>query len=374
MFCAALAIASPAQTFTTLVDFNGANGAYPAASLVQGTDKNFYGTTYDGGANSPPACNYSGNVGCGTVFKVAAGRRLTTLYNFCSLTNCADGFNPYAGLVQARDGNFYGTTWGGGANGYGTVFRITPKGKLTTLYNFCSQTNCADGFNPSALIQAKDGNFYGTTQYGTVFKITPRGELTTLVACGGQPMAGLVQATDGNLYGETFDENTGTVFKITPGGKLTTLLIFDGVDGANPSGGLIQATDGSFYGTTQNGGIKGYGTVFRITATGELTTLHVFHHLDGAFPQAGVIQARNGNFYGTTSSGGADNTGTVFKITPTGTLTTLHSFNGTDGSDPAAGLIQATNGKFYGTTTNGGTGNNCNNGYFVCGTVFRIAP
>ena len=149
----ATATGLPAQTFTTLASFNGTNGNGPLAPLVQGTDGNFYGTTNAGGANSR-----------GTVFKITPGGTLTTLYSFCSQTNCPDGDRPYAGLIQASDGNFYGTTRLGGASIYGTIFKITPGGTLTTLYNFCSQSFCDDGMAPEAgLIQASDGNFYGTT-------------------------------------------------------------------------------------------------------------------------------------------------------------------------------------------------------------------
>jgi uncharacterized repeat protein (TIGR03803 family) len=145
----------------------------PVGALVQGTDGNLYGATVAGGVH-----------GSGAVFRTTPGGTLTTLYSFCTLTNCADGEYPEAGLIQASDGNFYGTTFRGGANSLaGTVFKLTPGGTLTTLYSFCSLTNCADGEGPMAgLIQASDGNFYGTTffGYGTVFKITPGGMLTTL--------------------------------------------------------------------------------------------------------------------------------------------------------------------------------------------------
>ena len=222
----ATAIASPAQTFTTLASFNGSNGRNPQATLVQGRDGNLYGTAMIGGADK-----------WGTVFKLTRAGKVTRLYNFCSQRNCADGKNGYAGLVQATDCNLYGTTQTGGASGYGTVFKITRAGKLTTLYSFCSQNICADGEEPFAgLVQATDGNFYGTTFYGgaingaggTVFKITPAGKLTTLYsfcsqskcADGQQPHAGLVQATDGNLYGTTSAGGAykwGTVFSLSTG-------------------------------------------------------------------------------------------------------------------------------------------------------------
>ena len=179
--CATTAIALPAQTLTTLYSFCSQGGCtdgdYPRAGLVQTTNGDLYGTTAAGGAN---------RLG-GTVFKITPGGTLTTLYSFCSQTNCTDGSNSFAGLVQAANGDLYGTTGDGGANGYGAVFKITPSGTLTTLYSFCSQTNCTDGAGPEAgLVQAANGDLYGTTYSGgnnyngTVFKITPTGTLTTL--------------------------------------------------------------------------------------------------------------------------------------------------------------------------------------------------
>jgi uncharacterized repeat protein (TIGR03803 family) len=391
VFCAAAVIDSPAQTLTTLASFNGSNGADPQASLVQGLDGNFYGTTFAGGANDD-----------GTVFKITPGGTLTTLYNFCSKTGCTDGSGPQAGLVLATDGNFYGTTELGGAStacpsGCGTVFKVTPDGTLTTLHSF----DGSDGEDPvAALIQATDGNFYGTTDLGgpnwyntgTVFKITPAGALTTLHSFdfydGEAPLAALVQATDGNFYGTTSNGGEaygfGTVFKITAGGTLTTLHSFcsqsnsqmNCSDGANPFAGLVLGTDGNLYGTTKFGGAvffwvcasEGCGTVFKITPDGALTTLHSFDLDDGAYSIAGLVQATDGNFYGTMDDGGPETIdGTVFKITPGGTLTTLHSFDFTDGANPLAALVQATDGNFYGTTCCGGAS------YPNLGTVFSLA-
>jgi uncharacterized repeat protein (TIGR03803 family) len=394
-----------AQTYTTLHSFDNTDGSEPYAGLVQATDGNFYGTTAAGGANG----NY------GTVFKIAPNGTLTTLYSFCSQSGCADGTDPFAPLIQATDGNFYGTTEGGGANGFGTVFQITPTGTLTTLHSFCYPSDCTDGLGPSApLVQATDGNFYGTTTaggaftqslhgYGTVFQITPNGTLTTLYSfcsqsgCpdGAVPVAGLVQATDGNFYGTTDGGgayNYGTVFQITPNGTLTTLYSFctksGCTDGTNPfAGPLIQATDGNFYGLT-NGGGNGNGTVFQITPSGTLTTLHSFCSAsfctDGADPQAptALVQATDGNFYGTTSAGGTGGVsgggGTVFKITASGTLTTLYSFCSqsgcADGLSPTAGLVQATDGNFHGTTVYGGTSSSSSAcGGIGCGTVFKLS-
>jgi uncharacterized repeat protein (TIGR03803 family) len=374
LLSAAIPHAGPAQTFTTLVNFDGTDGSEPFVCLVQGTDGNLYGTTSGGGAN-----------GSGTVFKMTPSGTLTTLYSFCSQTNCTDGGEPAAGLVLATDGNFYGTTFYGGANSAGTVFKITPGGTLTTLHSFGG----IDGTMPATgLVLATDSNLYGTTfvgakGYGTVFKITSGGTLTTLhsfaLTEGENPSGALIQASDGNLYGTTYAGGAngiyGTVFKITTGGALTTLHSFNGTDGFNPFAGLIQAADSNFYGTTLSGGANGGGIVFRITSTGTLTTLYSFcgqtNCTDGATPYAPLVQATDRNLYGTTSAGGgASGDGTVFKVTSGGTLTTLHSFLGSDGDRPLGGLFQATSGTFYDTTEYGGTSIACPSG---CGTVFSLA-
>jgi uncharacterized repeat protein (TIGR03803 family) len=405
----ALAIDSPAQTFTTLHSFDAYDGSSPAYTpLVQGLDGNLYGTTYGGGTNEIDGdlCNIPG---CGTVFKITPSGTLTTLHNFCSLAGCADGGGPFAGIVLGTDGNFYGITLLGGnfpscGSGCGTVFKITAAGKLTTLHSFAGEAT--EGYSPYAgLIQAAGGNFYGTTGdggtngSGTVFRITPEGKLTTLHSFDGTDGefpygATLVQATDGNFYGTTSfggdlscdsPNGCGTVFKITVSGKLTTLHVFEGTDGAYPSAGLVQATDGNFYGTTTLGGNPtcqfgpdlpdGCGTVFKLTLSGALTTLYSFKGTDGENPNGGLVQGTDGNFYGTTAGGGTNVGGTIFKITAGGELTTLYGFcsqtDCTDGAGPWATLVQATDGNFYGTTEAGPINSElCNSG---CGTVFSLS-
>jgi uncharacterized repeat protein (TIGR03803 family) len=356
-----LASAALAQTFTNLFSFDQTDGSGPN-SLIQAADGNFYGTS--GGGGSSTNCSS----GCGTVFQITPEGVLTTIHSFDS----TDGSGPSA-MIQATDGNFYGITQQGGAFGYGTVFKITPEGALTTLYSFCSQANCADGEQPADLMQATDGNFYGTTStdgvigYGTVFTITPEGILTTLhrfIGPDGVRPTGVIQATDGKFYGTTSSGGTygyGTVFQITSAGDLTSLYSFCAragcPDGWGPQARLIQAKDGSFYGVTNLGGAHHYGTVFSITGTGTLQTLYSFcaqtRCRDGASPLAGLIQATDRNFYGVTYSGGAYQFGTVFEM-GNGAMVTLHSFDLTDGAYPEAGLIQATDRSFYGTTTSGG--------------------
>ncbi len=379
IFCAVAAIAAPAQTtFATLVNFDSTNGANPEfpMALVQGSDGNFYGTTELGGATT----SY------GTLFKLTPS--LITIYSFCAQSGCTDGAYPMGGLIQATNGSLYGTTQQGGANGaYGTVFKISSTGALTTLYSFCAQTGCTDGSYPIAgLVQGTDGNFYGTTMgggandAGTVFKLTPTGALTTLysfctqTSCtdGDAPYAGLIQATNGNFYGTTEGggaNDSGTIFEITSTGALTTVYNFcaqtNCTDGATPLGGLVQGSNGNLFGITMGGGANnGHGTVFSITTAGSLTTLYSFcaqsSCADGAFPLAALIQGNDGNFYGTTAEGGNSNVcingcGTLFRITSGGTLTTLENFDLANGYDPSGGLMQATNGILYGTTYQGGT-------------------
>ena len=256
-------------TLTTLVTLGNTNGAYPLGGLIQGRDGSFYGTTAIGGTNMG-----------GTAFQAMTNGAIATLVSFDVGGNA--GKSPYAGLVQASDGSLYGTTYQGGTNGgYGTIFKLTTNGTFASLYSF-SGTN--DGANPYAgLAQGSDGNFYGTTffggtnGYGTVFRFATNSTFTTLVSFGNTngayPQAGVIQASDGNFYGTTSaggaytndaGQGYGTIFEMTTNGTLTTLISFNGTNGASPQAGLVQSTDGNFYGTTANGGTNGYGTVFRL--------------------------------------------------------------------------------------------------------------
>lgn len=330
-------------TLTALYFFcslnNCADGAYPAAPLEQATNGMFYGTTCCGGV-----------YGSGTVFMMASDGSLTTLYDFCSQTACTDGGRPFAAVALGSDGNFYGTTSAGGVVndkcpfGCGTVFKITPTGTYSVLHSF----EGSDGSDPQgALIQATDGSLYGTTynggtnSRGTVFKITLGGVLTTISNfcseshCSGSPMAGLLEATDGNFYG-TSTSSGGTVFKLTESGAVQTLYQFCSQtgcpDGEFPDAALIQATDGYLYGTTSWGGTGGFcsnqtygcGTIFRISASGSLTSLYSFCSqngcTDGEFAYGALVQDTDGNLFGTTDAGGTSEEcdglgcGTVFEL------------------------------------------------------------
>lgn len=401
LLCASVPL-TVAQTLNTLFTFDSSDGSFPAAPLMQGTDGNFYGTTLTGGTHSD-----------GTVFTMTPDGQATTLYNFCSQSRCTDGSFPNAGLVQGTDGNFYGTT--SASEGWGTVFKISSSGSLAILHDFIF----ADGASPRGLVLASDGNFYGTTYQGgintacwdgvqracgTVFKITPAGAFTTLYNfcsqsdCmdGALPVAGLIQGADGNFYGTTYTGGgavdctggCGTAFKITPNGTLTTLYRFCSQsgcpDGEYPTGRLV-ATGTDLYGTTSEGGtgavFPNTGTIFKLAADGQLTTLYNFCSQsgcsDGGLPTGGLVQGTDGNFYGTTNDDGANGRGgTVFKINSTGQLTTLYTFCShgvlphvcTDSGYPNAELVQAANGNFYGTAE-GRLVKRCTHS---CGAVFSF--
>jgi uncharacterized repeat protein (TIGR03803 family) len=309
-------------TLTTLNCFGGADGYDPFAGLVLGTDGNLHGTTFGGGRS-----------GQGSLFNITTAGDLTTLFDF----NGVDGEYPESWLIQATDGNFYGTTLGGGAEpernacsaGCGTVFKVTPQGALTTLHSF----DGTDGHFPRAgLFQAINGNFYGSTDGSlpTLFEITPDGNLTTLYTFDVQAVFpnGLLQTVGGDIYGTTRKggaNGCGMIYKIGPSGKVTRVYSFSVADGCSPSGGLIQATDGNFYGVTGAGGSPGGGTIFRLSPEGTLTVLYNLPDcVGGCSPSGTLVQATDGNLYGTTAlgplaigncpGGFGDGCGTVFKL------------------------------------------------------------
>jgi uncharacterized repeat protein (TIGR03803 family) len=350
-------------------------------------------------------CNYQAKICAIAALTVAAAEVLPAqTFTVLKRFNIANGAVPAGPVVQGLDGNFYGTTSSGGANSGGTVFRITPAGKLATLYSFCHLANCIDGHDPfAALILGTDGAFYGTTQVGgssvgTVFRITRAGVLTTLYsfcaqfncADGGQPQAPLVQGSDGNFYGTTVfggeAGNAGTIFKMTPKGTLTTIHSFCTAaatscpDGLFPSGGLVQGADGNFYGATPSSILLPLslprGVVFQIAPNGDYNALDILclqtNCADGANPNGGLVQGADGKLYGATAFGGTSSNcpngcGTIFKFSPNtlNDLTVVHSFNSTDGAIPET-LILANDGNFYGTTQTGGFTNT--------GTIFRMTP
>ena len=418
VLCFATTIGLRAQTFTTIFTSDGRSPALPIA-LIQGNDGRLYGTSSAGGASG----QHNPTPGDGTAFAMTADGTLTALYSFCSLSLCADGLNPGAGMTLGANGSFYGTTQGGGVGGSdcdslygcGSIIVFNSVSKPTRLYSFCSASRCADGQTPDEpLVQGFNGSFYGNTLYGgnidncqggcgTIFRVTPSGQFATLhTFCesgsncpeGWNPQAPLVVGRDGNLYGGANGGSapTGTLFRITPNGVFTKMHQFNKkTDGDNPSG-LLMGSDGNFYGVSDFYGAGAFcsdticGTVFKITPAGQFTTLYSFcseaNCADGAGPYSGIIQGSDGNFYGTTIEGGTNVNsavcfgapcGVLFRITPTGQYTVLYNFcSQADCADGKGGgtLMQATDGKFYGTTTVGGLAGAC--GGVGCGTVFSL--
>jgi uncharacterized repeat protein (TIGR03803 family) len=384
-----LAVCAQAQTVTTLASFSGVNGSSPFGSVVQATDGNFYGTTNQAGASS---------TSLGTVFRVTPSGKLTDLYNFCSKLHCSDGSVPYTAPVLGNDGNLYGVTSAGGSDagsesGSGTVYKMTVGGKITTLYTFCRATPCTDGQNPFGIIQASDGNFYGTTSAGgkfnagTIFSIGSTGTIKSLYsfcarakcADGSVPVHPPIQGSDGNFYGTTTQggpSEGGVVYELTAAGGYKVLHSFCSDascnDGVVPTT-LVQDAKGNLFGTTQGGtGFDFFGTVFEITVANQYKSLHTFDYI-GADP-TGMTLGNDGNFYGTAQGNGTAGVGgIIFEITPAGVFTQLHTYGTCIGSGyfPLSPLFLSTDGLFYGTTHDGGNGTNFGCGGF--GTIYSLS-
>jgi uncharacterized repeat protein (TIGR03803 family) len=370
---------SSAGTLTTLYSFTaGADGATPEAELVQGTDGLFYGTALFGGSNNN-----------GTVFQISSNGVFTALHSFTG----TDGATPEAALVEGSDGNFYGTTSRGGASDTGTVFQITSAGTLTTLYSFTGSTN---GATPKAgLVQGSDGFLYGTTYLGgtnndgTVFQISSNGVLTTIYQFddarkidGKNPEAALVQGRDGNFYGTTYlggVNNDGTAFVINSAGTLTTIHHFGGgTEGSNPRAAFIQGTDGRFYAMATAGGYR-YGNVFQMLSNGVTTTVYnFFGSLDGGVPVARLVEGSDGYFYGTAGFGGPNLHGVVFRISafPGGTYNGL-AIQTNAPSAPSSGflnLVLTVSGSFQAKLTMGGLRSTFRGQFDVPGNATNAVP
>jgi len=235
---------------------------------------------------------------------VASAQTTEVLHSFSGPT---DGANPRGSLIQAADGDFYGTASSGGSAGLGTVFKITAAGTFTVLHHFTGGP--ADGAQPNAsLVQGPDGSLYGTTvrggtaELGTVFRIAAS-VVTVLHSFSGAPdgalpYAALIRARDGNFYGTTSAGGLGfgTIFMMTPDGTLTVKHSFTlAAEGGGPSAGLLQASDGNFYGTATYGGGSPVccGTAFRMTADGTFTIIYHFGLMGAAYPNSALIQARD---------------------------------------------------------------------------------
>ncbi len=297
----------------------------------------------------------------------------TDLHDFdCATEGCLPTYPEI--LAQGRDGNLYGTLDSGGTSGMGTVFKMTPAGVVTTIYNFSG----LDGQNPDGgLFLGTDGNFYGTTRFGgasnlgTVFKITPAGVLTTLHSFSGsdgsEPRPGVVLGKNGSFYGSTCGFNPPwTAYSITASGKFKTINATNDVRVAACSGGpLMLADDGNLYGTAMSGGVNTLGAVFRLSSAGALKVIWSGDFSHGDDLVGPVTQGNDGFLYGTAAAGGSGGFGVIFKLSTKGKFTMLHEFGldlTNDGTAPFAGLVAASDGKFYGATSGGQSGGNVPNG------------
>jgi uncharacterized repeat protein (TIGR03803 family) len=408
-----LASVAHAQTqatkFKVLHTFHGKDGSFPTGTLVRDSSGNIYGTTGGGGTGG---CD---GYGCGTVFKMNNAGKEIWLYSFKG----ASQIDPTAGLLRDASGNLYGTTENGGkitktcggvqGGGCGTVFRVDKNGQGTTLYKF---KGTPDGYFPQALL-VKDsaGNLYGTSYLGgvdgigAVFKLDANGKETILHSFAGPPEGGgdgaflyegVIRDTAGNLYGVTAAggaSGAGTVFKVDSSGSETLLYSFSGgSDGGDPDSVLLLDSQGNLYGTTANGGSSdvcdgGCGTVFELSPQSggnwAETVVYSFCSLencaDGQQPVGGpLVKDSVGNIYGNTIFGGSyrncngDSCGVIFKLDTAGKETVLHSFTGgADGAFPVAGLTLDSSGNLYGTAWQGGA--KCFTSY-TCGVVFKITP
>jgi len=398
-----LSILFTSTTFAqTVYNFQGApDGALPNGPLVKDAAGNFYGTTGSGGA-----------FGFGSIYELMAGGGEKVLYSF---TGGADGLGPAGRMLRDGNGYLIGAAAGGGneggncggVNGCGTVWVLSPTGKLRVIYTF---TGGADGAGPGGgLIRGANGVFYGTTTQGgsttgpceaqsesqfgcgVVFQVNRDGAYTVLhTFTGGSdgqlPVAALTPDASGSLYGTTLyggaststactsfqPSGCGVVFKIDPSGNYSLVHTFNGTpDAAWPlENSVTLDAAGNLYGSTSGGGASQWGAVYKITATGSESVLYSFTGgTDGAIPRSGLIRDGKGNLFGTTSSGPISSTsqctsatcGVLFKLAPSGTETVLHRFAGR--SLPVGDLL-LDQGFLYGTTLGGGTDN--------AGLVFKV--
>lgn len=345
------------------------DGGRPRGRMIQGTDGNIYGMTNAGGVN-----------GYGTVFKLSATTGYSVLKSFNQAT---DGSNPYGSLIQAKDGNLYGTTRTGGQLGYGTIFKISTSG--TTFNVLKSLNGSTEGaYSLNDLVEGKDGMLYGmctgggVNGNGTVYKISTSGSFTLIKALsagveGGNPEGGLIQASDGNFYGLTKNISggfTGSIIKVVSSATSSSVSLVAkfslATTGGYPVASLYQNSDGLLYGTTTDGGTAFGGTIFKSTTSGTITVVKALNgSKEGNAPQESLTLGKDSAYFGLANTGGAFNYGTVFKICGN-TTTVIKSFNrNVDGGNPCGSLVRAKDGSLFGMTNVGGT-----NG---AGTIFKVS-
>jgi len=373
---AAAAVLAQAQTPTLLHTFTSTttDACAPRGNIVQGRDGNMYG----GGA----ACGANGS---GAVYKISSAAAESVFFNFPQQWLYCGG----AGLTLGSDGNFYGACEAGNpATGLGSIFRLTPAGVFTDLYDFTGANG--DSLPVYPPIQASDGNFYGVTGNevqvcGNIYRLTPAGAYKNLHTFSGSDChsSNLLQASDGNLYGTLANcavvQGAGCVYKISTAGVFKEIHDFAFTTGQAPCTGMIQGKDGKLYGATQQGAANGYGNIYKMTTAGAPTDLHDFNNpidascVNNVGPPVNLLQVADGTFYGVNPAYGPNGTGSIYKLTSTKVFTAFLFPNPpVDGDLPSSTLIQNTNGLVYGTTpSGGGGGGSCPQG--CQGTFFSVA-
>ncbi|MGA2133430.1 MAG: choice-of-anchor tandem repeat GloVer-containing protein [Bryobacteraceae bacterium] len=344
---------------TVLYSFTGGADGGDPGSLIRDSSGNLYGTTCNGGADQG-----------GVLFRMTPAGQETVLYSF------GFGSCPTGSLALDSAGNLYGTTSMGGSAA-GSLYMLSPAGKLTVLLDFGSEAGC---YPYGGVVRDSSGNLYGTANgcgtygYGTVYKFDTAGNQTVLHSFtykdGAEPTAGVTLDAAGNLYGTTFygsQTGEGVIYTVNASGTYRVMHSFDSVDGANPFGGVILSS-GNLYGTTEYGGTVGSGVVYQVNAAGQASVLFSFPPpAGGIIPYAGVTRDSAGNLYGAAYDGGSANQGVVYKLDPAGHETVLYNFlGGSDGANPYAGVVLDSAGNIYGTTLLGGTAN--------MGVVYKIDP
>ena len=356
---------SAQTTLSVLYNFNGlqgsSDGRAPNNNLLRTSTGRLFGATQAGG----------GTTGGGTVYSLDASGVETVIHSFSGGT---DGFEPQSNVTRDSSGNLYGTTSLGGTYDSGIVYKIETSGREVILYTF---TGGADGgFPVGGVVRDATGNLYGTTYgggtngLGTIYEIDTTGQQTVLhsfdATSGSDSWATLLRDSHGNLYGT----GAGAVYKLDVNGNYSVVYSFSAEDGG-PNQNLLMDAAGNIYGTTYAGGLHQRGTIYKIDPNGNETVLHSFGAKEsGWYPVFGLVQDSAGNLYGVTQQGGVygagSGDGTVFKFTPkTRTLIILHSFAGPEGSQPDGGLVRDSAGNLYGTAEVDGAYNG--------GTVFELS-
>lgn len=359
---------SSASKFRVTDSFDGSNAENPQGwNLVKGPREKMYGVSQTGG-----------DFDLGTVYEVNGGGQVKLLHAFRGGT---EGEQPQGLAVDDR-GDLYGVTVFGGTQDCtcGTVFKITRAGQFQVIHLF----NGEDGAHPTGHLAFKDGVFYGTTETGgangagSLYRMTRSGDVSLIHSFAHLessfgpvfPSMGLSFGADGLLYGTAGPSNSypdGFVYRSTTQGEVEILHVFDGASGSQPLSVPIQATDGNLYGVTPFGGEFGSGVLYRIDESGAFSVVLSFPGGPGtAFPFGKLEQASNGHLYGVGAGGGTPGNGTLYEITKRGEVRTLYEFQaGTDGIAGVTGLTEHSPGVFFGLSPSGGR--------FGSGNIYRFA-